>query len=171
MRHAITRALAREYMLSLPPYKALTPVGFRQFLTSYPQDDKFSFIANVMVLREMAALYLFRAGLRQGIAVAVSAARKMMLPVMFARNSIKYAPAVLMEIIVVQWSMLDIVRRHVEIFTSFKGQGWVGCLHAWFPFRPFLSRFFLVPSVCRPIDCHVGFYSCSVRLTPRRLLM
>jgi len=112
-------AFAREYLESAPGPK--DAAGFLQFLRSCPQDKTFTFLAKFYLLREMQGLYLFRAGLRQNRALAISAARKLLLPVIGVRGSVNYFPTVIREIITVQHRVSRRVREQIERFTSYLG--------------------------------------------------
>ena len=122
-RELVGCAFAREYMESAPgtPKNAL---GFLKFLRSCPQDKTFTFLGKFYLLREMTGLQMFRGGLRQNMAIAISAARKLLLPTLCTRGCVNYFPTVLLEIITVQHRVHARVRQQIERFTSYKGQGW-----------------------------------------------
>jgi hypothetical protein len=125
MRPVITASFWREHELELESTLTLPTVeGFIIWLGSYPLDKKFTLFADFYVLRDLSALHLFRGGVRANDALAASAARKVMIPLYFARGSLNYGPGVLEEVLSRCGRMPKEVREMVELFYSFRGQGW-----------------------------------------------
>ncbi|XRB03118.1 hypothetical protein NFJ02_16g24720 [Pycnococcus provasolii] len=90
----------------------VTVEAFHSFLTGHPQDLTFTFFGK-LVVRELPALAAYRAGFRTNKGSLVMRARRVLLPVLFARGHDKYGPSVLRDVI-------DIDERYSARLKSFR---------------------------------------------------
>ena len=131
-RPAVTRAFLREFQLDKSVREDQKTVHtFIEWLRRHPRKC----VANFYVLRELPALACFRAGVRAYREGNVAgddfvhfrrsmAARKILMPVMWARHATRYAPQLLKETATLLYRMPKLAMEQYMRFWSHDGQGW-----------------------------------------------
>ena len=105
----------------------LTLEGFHRFLKENSEKDvTFAVMSELFVTDIMPALRCQRRALRVNNARAHAAARKALLRLIAARNAPKYLAALVLEIIDIEFRAPPEIRRLIEKYRSYRGQG---CVH------------------------------------------
>ena len=97
-RPAILNTFWREYATTLPADAALTVDGFLAWVRQDHGDRAFAAQASFWVLDVVPAYALVRSGIRSNVYTAYAAGRKVLLPLLFARNHRIYSKLVLEDI-------------------------------------------------------------------------